>query len=237
METCGRYNGYKAENSPQDGYSYHETGIRTENRRFYSQIAVWKEIIHIKINCKEMKGNVKVLAGFLLLFSMTSCGNSYEDEIQKKVPQLAEMADLGSVEYTVKKIIKADDIGEWYKIGDRKILFTCTAYLKAGVDLSGFTMENVAIDNKNVTITLPHAKLLSLNMPADQTKMVYSQVSILRSDFSAEERNNLLRQGEEDIRKDIANIGILNDAETNAADFFKAMLSQMGFETVTVNFE
>ena len=59
----------------------------------------------------------------------------------------------------------------------------------------------------------------------------------MRSDFSAEERNNLLQQGEEDIRKDIVNIGILNDAETNAADFFKAMLSQMGFETVTVNFE
>lgn len=53
-----------------------------------------------------MKGNVKLLAGFLLLFSMASCGNSYEDEIQKKVPQLAEMADLGSVEYTVKKSLK-----------------------------------------------------------------------------------------------------------------------------------
>ena len=48
----------------------------------------------------------------------------------------------------------------------------------------------------------------------------YSSVSFFRSSFSAEERNELLKQGEADIIADVGNMGILADAESNASDFF-----------------
>lgn len=185
---------------------------------------------------KKFKG---ILGLALIAATISSCGESLSDKIETKMPTFTEMADLGSVEYTVKKVIKANHVGEWYKIGDRKILFSCTAYLKAGIDLSSFSMQNVIIDEskKEATITLPHAKLLSLNMPANETVLVYDQVSFLRSNFSAEERNMLLRQGEQDILNNINEIGIIQDAEANASDFFTAMLKQMGFESIIVNFE
>lgn len=180
-----------------------------------------------------------LIGALAIALSITSCSENLEEKIEAKVPQLTEMADLGSVEYTVKKIIKANDVGEWYKIGDRKILFSCTAYLKAGVNLNNFSMKNVQIDNssKSVTVKLPHAEVLSINMPAEETKLVYDQVSLLRSNFTAEERNSLLRQGEADILGGINEIGIIKDAEENASEFIKAMLMQMGFSNVTVNFE
>lgn len=155
-----------------------------------------------------------------------------------KASELQAIAELGTVEYTVTKVIKFDDPGAWYTVGDRKLLFSTTAYLKAGVNLSLFSMKNVKIDEdkKSIVVTLPHAELLSLNMPPAQNKLAYKKVGIARQDFSVEERNKLLRQSEKEIREEVPDLGILQDAEKNATDFFNALLYQMGFETVTVKF-
>ena len=72
---------------------------------------------------------------------------SKEEMLQQRVQSMAASAELGTVEYTVKKIVKCDD-KQTFAIGDRKILFRSTAYLKAGVDLAGFTANNVQIDGK-----------------------------------------------------------------------------------------
>lgn len=53
--------------------------------------------------------------------------------MNEKIHNLENMAELGTVEYTVKKIIKADDC-VWYKFGDRKILFSSVAYLNAALE-------------------------------------------------------------------------------------------------------
>lgn len=182
--------------------------------------------------------NYKSVLALLSCIIMCSC-NDINRQVESKIKKVTELSELGSVEYTVKKVIKANDIGEWYKIGDRKILFNCTAYLKAGIDLQKLSIDNFKIDKskKEVVITLPHAKLLSINMPTEKTELIYDQVSLLRSGFTAEERTMLLRQGEHDIVSDINNIGILKEAENNVSDFFKTMMSQMGFESIIINFK
>lgn len=161
-----------------------------------------------------------------------------EDE-QAKVATFARAAELGMVEYTVVKSIKANDVPEWYQFGDRKILFTCKATLKAGIDLQQFTNEDVVINQqaKDVQITLPEPKLLNLDIKPDDIKLVYENVSMFRSSFSASDRSKLLVQGENSIREGVAELGILSDAEKNARMYFEAMLKQMGYQTVTVNFK
>jgi hypothetical protein len=161
------------------------------------------------------------------------------EKMNMKMAELEQATELGSVEYVVKKVVKATDEAKWYQYGDRKILFGCTAYLKAGVDLSNFTSENVVIDEeqKSIVVTLPHAKLLSINMPPSETKLLYEQVPTFRGNFTAAESNGLLQQGEEDVLNQVKDLGILADAEKNAKDFFKAMLGQMGFSVITVKFE
>ncbi len=183
-----------------------------------------------------MKSISLKIISFAALLVLASCTSALEKSLETKMQSFKETADFGSVEYTVKKVIKANDVGEWYKVGDRKILFTSTAYLKAGIDMTEFTMDNVVVNGKDVVVMLPKSKLLSINMPANEIQLVYDQVSFLRSSFSAEERTALLKQGEEAIIADINNLGILTDAEKNAQDFFQAMLKQIGFETVTINF-
>lgn len=164
-----------------------------------------------------------------------------QQKVAHKMSELTQMSELGSVEYTITKIVKASDDKQWNKklFGNRKIAFSCTAYLKAGIDLSLLSVEDVQVDSttKSAVVTLPHAKVLSLNIPAEEITMVYQKVSTTRCNFSSAERNELLRQGETDIIESIPDLGILNVAEKNAQLFFKTMLSQMGFQSVTVKFE
>lgn len=166
-------------------------------------------------------------------------GLSLKKKMDQKMSELSEMAELGTVEYTITKIVKASDDKSWYQFGDRKILFNCTAYLKAGIDMTQFDASKVEVNeqDKSVKIVLPHAKLLSFNMPPEKAVVAYEHVSTFRANFSASDRNHLLQLGEKEIREDVPNLGILEDAEKNASAFFKLMLRQMGFETVTVKFE
>lgn len=164
---------------------------------------------------------------------------SLEQKLSEKMSQITDVAELGTVEYTVTKVVKASDDASWYKVGNRKILFDCTAYLKAGIDMSKFDGTKVQVneEKKSVVVTLPQAELLAFNMPPEKAKLVYENVSTFRSNFSAADRNHLLQLGEKNIREDVPNLGILKDAEKNASDFFKAMLGQLGFEIITVKFE
>lgn len=171
---------------------------------------------------------------------MAGCTESYTDApIPREVEAVSAMKELGVVEYRVKKIIKANDEGEWYKIGERKILLSCTAYLKAGIDLTGFSMDNIKADRSKgtVEITLPHARLLSLDIPASEIREEFDKVTLLRSDFSVNERNALLRQGERQIRRSVPSLGILPKAEENAEAFFRSVFSEMGYTDITVVFK
>jgi hypothetical protein len=78
----------------------------------------------------------------IVAFMFVSCGESIEDKMNKKLSEMSELSELGTVEYTISKIIKAND-NSFYTIGDRKILFSCKATMKAGIDLSNFSSDNV----------------------------------------------------------------------------------------------
>ncbi len=175
-----------------------------------------------------------------ILSMLQGCSQPGRDEIlREEIESITAMKQLGVVEYRVRKIIKADDQGEWYKIGDRKILLSCTAYLKAGIDLSSFSADDIEVDRLTgkVTVTLPHATLLSLDMPASEIRQEYDQVTLFRSEFSVQERNDLLRQGERQIRRSVPSLGILPKAEENARKFFESVFYKLDFTTVEVVFQ
>ena len=185
----------------------------------------------------HMAGTFFVL---FLILTLSGCREraAVEDTVQREIEAITAMKQLSLVEYRVSKIIKADDEGAWYKIGERKILLSCTAYLKAGIDLATFGPDDVDVDwtGKRVSVTIPHATLLSLDMPASEIRQEYDHVTMLRQSFTAEERNVLLRQGEKQIRDSVPSLGILEKADENARRFFESVFQKMGFKSVEVAF-
>ena len=177
----------------------------------------------------------------LLLILPPACSRraSLEDRLLERISMLSRTAELGTVEYTVRKAVKARDEGDWFKIGNRRILFSCTARLKAGIRLDAIPLDRIVVDEeeRSVSMVLPHAVVLSINIPPELIRLEYEDVTGFRSHFDDRERQALLKQGEREIVRDLPKLGILTEAEANAEEFFRSMLTQMGFENIQINFE
>lgn len=176
----------------------------------------------------------------ICFFALFSCKQdiSYK-QMEEQVGKITSLTELGTVEYVVTKIVKANDNATWYKFGDRKILFSCKAILKAGIDLSKLEDSDIKanIEKKSISITLPEAELLSVNLKPENIKLIYEKTSITRSSFSNKERDAILAQGEADILKSVPDMGIFDDAENNAKLFLEAFFKQAGFTNVNIEFK
>jgi len=171
-----------------------------------------------------------------ILFISLCCNKKEIAEQKQLVPVIKQLSELATVEYVVTKIIKANDNNTWYKVGDRKILMSCRATLTAGIDLSKIDEENIKISNKNITMVLPRAKLLSINIKPEDIKTEYEEVSIFRTPFTNAERDVLAAQGEKQIKGSADSLGILQSAEINASLIISNFLKRSGYQTVNISF-
>ena len=160
---------------------------------------------------------------------------------QERIKELTSVSDLSTTEYTIGKVVKAEDSPSFFKgrWGDRKVLYSCKIYMKAGIDMGKYDASKTVIDTNtmSITLTLPHARIISSDMPAEEQCLEYTKVGLMRKNFSARERNELLIQGEESVNQAIEKMGILEDAERNTRDIFTAALYQLGYRTVNIKFE
>jgi hypothetical protein len=148
---------------------------------------------------------------------------------------LKDLAELATVEYSVTKIVSYKNVA-WY--GDRKILFETAATVKAGIDLNELADQDIKLEgDTEVTVTLPQPRILLFNMKPEQMREIFNESGILRSNFSNEEKDGLLSQGEKDIRAKVATMDILVRAARNARILVESWLKKMGFTAVRVVFK
>jgi hypothetical protein len=172
---------------------------------------------------------------YLMLLPLLMCCKKNEAH-KPTIFSLREMSDLATVEYTVTKIIKASDNKTWFKIGDRKILMSCEAHIKAGIDMSGISQNNFKIADKNIEVTLPEPKVISLSMPPESIKTEYEEIGVFRDKFTAADRDALAAQAERQIRNSVDSLGVLNQAKVNTSMFVTKFLKRLGYENVVINY-
>jgi len=177
----------------------------------------------------------KILFIGVLAFSLFSCGSDDKEMKRGEVYEIRDIGTLSTTEYTLGKVIKLDDEGEWYKLGDRKILISCKAKVKAGVNLSLIKEEDIKVNGTTVEITIPAAQITSFEMDPNSIKTEMTEVSGFRFQFTQAETNDILRKGEKSIRKDLQQLNILNDAQKNARVFIRDFYKQLGFEDVIIH--
>jgi hypothetical protein len=173
---------------------------------------------------------------FFFLFLITAISCQRRPDPKDMVLQLRELNELATVEYTVSKIVKASDDQTWYKFGDRKILMSCKAGVKAGIDLDKIGPEDIRISGQSISLELPPAEILSVNIRPEDIRTEFEEVGLFRSDFSAAERNQLMAQGEAQIRKQVASTDILRSAETQSSLVLGNFLRSLGFTEVKISF-
>lgn len=176
---------------------------------------------------------MKTFLPITILLILAACK---EPEVKPDVLALKEMGDLATVEYTITKIIKANDNKTWYKVGERKILMSTEAVIKAGIDMESITKKNFTVDGKDIQVNLPEPKIISMSMPAERIKLEYEDVTLMRQPFKSAERDELLRQGEKQIREGLDSLGILEQARINTNLFVTNFLKRLGYRDVIVTY-
>ena len=162
---------------------------------------------------------------------------------------MQQCAKLYTAEYRVHKIVTHDDVvrlkGSLLQrsfdikmpLGDRKVAIPIDAKLKAYIDFSEFSEQNIERHGDKITIILPDPKVTMTSSKIDQ-KNVKEYVSLTRAHFSDEELASFQQQGRQAIIASIPELGMMETAQANAAKVLVPMLTEMGFkeENVTIAF-
>lgn len=170
----------------------------------------------------------------LITLLLASCGDEKEVH-ETEIYEIRSIGTLSTTEYTLGKIIQWNDEGEWYKYGDRKILLSCKATVKAGVNLNTIKESDIQVDGKKITIQLPPPEIVSFEMDPDLIRTEMTDVNGFRSEFTQVDKSKVLQKGEESIRKDLQKLNILDEAEQNAKIFIVDFYKNLGFEQVIVH--
>jgi len=149
------------------------------------------------------------------------------------IQTLRDLSKLATVEFRLKKIVKFRDQSLF---GGRRLLIEVPALIKGGIDLAKLNSEDIVQDGKKITLYLPEPEVLDLIIDMENVREVVNETGTLRSDFSPGERNEYLRQGEEQLRAYIkeGKIDVLKVSESNARLLLSAWLLRFGFEDIQI---
>jgi hypothetical protein len=153
------------------------------------------------------------------------------------VQSLQKLQQLATVSYEVSKVVKANDNLTWYKVGDRKILLTCHATIKAGIDLGKIKPEDIDVSGRKITLRLPPPEIISVNLPPNNIRVAYQDVGIFRSDFTGQEIDLLMAQAEKQMWAAGASLGITDQAKVNTQLAVSKLLTTLGYEEVFLTFD
>ena len=165
------------------------------------------------------------------------------------INQVQKCSKLYTAEYRVHKIVTHDDAlrlkGQLMSkqfnlkvpLADRKIAIPMDAKIKAYIDFSEFSEQNIERNGRKITIILPDPQVVMTSSKIDQNN-VKQYVGLTRAHFSDAELANYQQQGREAILQSIPDMGIEETARANAAKVLVPMLTQLGYEeqNITIAF-
>ena len=201
-----------------------------------------------------------IVIAIIISFAVSRCGaeplDDRETEAAESIDTLGVMltriqrcSRLNTAEYKVHKIITFDDkkkmtgkiLGKDVSIniplGKRKIAIPMYATIKASIDLTQVTEEDIVRigDHIEVFLPTPNAEITETHIDHDGVKQY---VAFTRSNFSDEELQNFESQGRTAIEKDIPAMDITEMAKKSAARQIIPIITMLGYkeENITISF-
>lgn len=128
------------------------------------------------------------------------------------------------------------------KLGKRKAAYSYDTYLRAYIDLSNLTPDDVKVDEstKTITLSLPPVttEYLGRNM---EIREDHYRVTGLRSEIDVDERAALKEQMNTVLKNEVKNKPmfrnkLVTEAKAKAEAYFSSMLSKDGYKVI-INFK
>ena len=177
-----------------------------------------------------------LLAACLTALLLPACDKA---DPKEEVAKLFNQKKLDLVDYKVRKVLSYEDKANilLLKFGSKKLLLTCVADVKAGLDFDAFNPEtDITVDKqgKSVTIVLPAPSITSFVI--NDVDEEYNVTTGARKAIKQEDRNMVVEQGSAEIENAIPELGILDEARACAVRRFTSMVEHLGFSHVNITF-
>ena len=163
------------------------------------------------------------------------------DTLPQLVMQVQKCARLYTTEYRIHKIITHEDVvrlkGQMLRqdfnialpLGERKIAIPMDAKLKAFIDFSTFSEQNVEREGNHITILLPDPQVTLTSSKINQ-KDIKEYVGLVRSHFTDKEMTLYEQQGRQSILQNVKMTDIIERSRQSAAHILIPMLTQLGYQ-------
>ena len=127
------------------------------------------------------------------------------------------------------------------KLGKRKAAYSYDTYLRAYIDLSNLTPDDVKVDESTKTVTLSLPPVMTEYLGRDmEIREDHYRVTGLRSEIDATERAALKEQMNTVLKNEVKNKPMFRDklvteAKAKARTYFSSMLGKDGYKVI-INF-
>lgn len=178
---------------------------------------------------------VKIWKLIIVSLLVGACSSEVDQVSLAEVYSIRNVGTLATTEYTLGKVLHWNDKGEWYKFGDRRLLISCKATVKAGINLNTMKDADFLVKGDRIEVYMPAPEIVSFEMNPEDVHTEVVDINGFRESFSQEEKMKVLKKGEVAIRKEMEQLHILDEAERNAKAFLIDFYTNQGFKEVIIH--
>ena len=151
--------------------------------------------------------------------------------------RLSKISELSTVKYNYSNVLALKDSKKFkdfpIPFTEKSFLIKYSGYIKAGVDLKDL---DVVVNEKKVTITLKKAKIFD-HAINNEDLFVYDEKSSMFNKLSMQDMVDEISNEKSKVEADLLKTGFLDEANANTKLLLQGILSDMGFENVTIVFK
>lgn len=174
---------------------------------------------------------------FLSAVLLVSCS----DDRGLVVGKIKKASKLATTEFTIDKVVfgvKRKRLFWVVKLNEAKFVAHSQAIVKAGINLEKLKPEDVVIDGKSISLTLPNVEIINFSYPAERFEMdtLISGKAFLNT-ISLADQEQFFQDAETDIRNSLKYMDIVETTEKKTRLLLETMLETIGYSEIYIEFK
>ena len=177
------------------------------------------------------------IAIFLMLLLMVGCQKNKRYLVVSKIKSTAKLA---TTETVIDKVIigqKKKSIFGLVRLSNAEFVAYSQAIVKTGIDLTKITRDDIKIDGNIIEITLPPVEVLDFAYPFNKYVIdtvlsdndIFNRIDVI-------DQENYYRKAENDIRKQLKYMGIVEQTQENTRKMLEGLLANLGYKEIYITF-
>lgn len=172
--------------------------------------------------------NIFIILMVVVAFVLAGCKQGNTIVKEPDIAQIRSICNLATLECYYHNVAKSEVPGSWFK-KTREFWIEYTGIAKIGIDMSKVHME---IDGTIVTVTLPNAELLDIDICEDdlnKESYIVSADGLIKNKITADMQTSAINSAQAEMEKNVKNnMSLLLNAQKRAQDLIENYIVRMG---------